>query len=74
MKDLKNKLETLCVFRALLNDPVISALRAYLANPTSAAYAGFVAALYSANGGNLTEYIREICENSENVYVCTMPF
>ena len=72
MKDLKNKLETLCVFRALLNDPVISALRAYLANPTSAAYAGFVAALYSANGGNLTEYIREICENSENVYVKTV--
>lgn len=72
MKDLKNKLETLCVFRQLLNDPVISALHTYLANPTNAAYAGFVAELYGANGGNISNYIREICENSENVYVKTL--
>lgn len=69
MKQLKAKLETLCVFRELQNDPVISSLHTYLEHPTSSAYAGFVAALYSANGGNLGEYVEELCQNSENVYV-----
>lgn len=72
MKDLRNKLETLCVFRELLKDPVISSLCAYLASPTNAAYAAFVAELYGANGGNISEYVRELCENSSNVYVKTL--
>ena len=69
MKQLKAKLETLCIFRELQNDPVISSLHAYLENPTGSAYAGFVAALYSADGGNLGGYVKGLCLNSENVYV-----
>ena len=69
MKELKNKLESLCVFRPLLKDSVVSTLCTYLNSPTSSAYAEFVAALYEANGGNITEHIRELCENSSNVYV-----
>lgn len=69
MNDLKLKLETLCIFRELLKDPVISSLYAYLSEPTNSAYAEFVAALYRANGGNISEYVKEICDNSENVYV-----
>ncbi len=72
MNVLKEKLDTLCIFRDLLNDPVISSLRAYLENPASAAYAAFAAALYNANGGNLGEYVKERCLNSENVYVKTV--
>lgn len=69
MKSLKLRLESLCIFRELLNDTVISSLLAYLENPTNSAYAEFVAALYKENGGNISEHIKEICENSENVYV-----
>lgn len=69
MKDLKEKLGTLCIFRELLKDTVLSSLCAYLDNPTSSAYAEFVSALYNANGGNLGEYVKELCLNSENVYV-----
>lgn len=69
MKVLKEKIDTLCIFRELLNDAVITSLRVYLENPTNSAYAEFVAALYNANGGNLGEYIKELCWNSENVYV-----
>ncbi|MGN0169665.1 MAG: ATP-binding protein [Lachnospiraceae bacterium] len=69
MNELKNKLEALCIFRSLLKDPVIEALLEYFQNPSNSTYAGFVAALYDANGGNLSAYIKEICENSENVYV-----
>ena len=56
-------------FRELLKDSVICSLCAYMENPTSSAYAEFVAALYNANGGNLGEYVKELCWNSENVYV-----
>lgn len=62
----------MCVFRELLKDPVISSLRVYLEAPTSSAYAGFVAALYNLGDGNLGEYIKELCWNSENIYAKTI--
>lgn len=69
MEVLKEKLNALCIFRELLNDPVISSLRAYAEAPTVSAYAEFAAALYNANGGNLGEYVKELCLSNENVYV-----
>ncbi len=69
LNDIKNGLSTLTVFRDLLEDTVISALGEYVSNPTVSGYAEFVARLYSANGGNLSEYVKEVCDNSENVYV-----
>lgn len=69
MKNLKIKLETLSVLRGLLSDPVISALSLFFDEPTASNYAEFVAQLYVANGGDLSEYVREILSNSENVYV-----
>lgn len=69
MKKLRTKLSTLCIFRDLLDDPVIDALCIYLKKPNVSAYAEFVSALYKANGGNLGEYVKEICSNSDNVYV-----
>lgn len=62
----------MCIFRELLKDRVISSMLAYLKSPTSSGYAEFVAALYNANGGNLGEYVKELCTNSENVYVKTV--
>lgn len=72
MKELKEKLSVLCIFRELLKDPVISSLCSYLGEPTSSAYAGFVATLYNLGGGNLGEYVKELCWNSENIYVRTI--
>ena len=69
MNSLREKLGTLCIFRELLKDTVLSSLCAYLDNPTGSAYAEFVGTLYNANGGNLGEYIKELCSNSENAYV-----
>lgn len=69
MKELKEKLDTLCIFRDFLNDPVISALCKFLENPTSPTYAGFVASLYEANSGDLSAYVKALCDNSSNVYV-----
>ena len=72
MEKLKIKLQSFCIFRELLRDPVISSLLCHLEKPTNSAYADFVAALYRANGGNLGEYLKEICANSDNVYVKTI--
>ncbi|MBQ8164636.1 MAG: ATP-binding protein [Clostridia bacterium] len=72
LNELKIRLSTLTIFRALLEDSVIAGLLYYLENPTVSAYAGFTAALYNANGGNLGRYIQDICENNENVYVRTV--
>ncbi|MCQ2449092.1 MAG: ATP-binding protein [Clostridia bacterium] len=74
MNCLKEKLQSLCIFRELLQDRVLSLLCAYLENPTNSTYAEFVASLYRANGGNLGEYVKELCSNSENVYVKTLGF
>ena len=72
MEQLKWKLKSLCVFRELLQDPVIAALLEYLETPSVPAYAAFVSVLYEANGGDLAAHIRELCENSSNVYVRTL--
>ena len=61
-------LDTLCIFRSLLRDPVISALREFFAAPSAPAYATFVSALYEY-GGDMGEHVRALCENDENVYV-----
>lgn len=72
MEKLKQKLEILCIFRELLKDPVIAALRSYLETPSAAGYASFVSQLYEANGGDIGAHVRELCENSSNVYVRTL--
>lgn len=72
LKNLKARLDTLCVFRKLQKDNVMESLCRYLENPTNSAYAAFVAVLYEVNGGDLSEHIKSICENSENIYVRTV--
>ena len=72
MKELKDKLFALCIFRDLLEDNVLNALFSHIKHPSVASYAEFVSLLYAANGGNLGEYIKELCLNSENVYVKTV--
>lgn len=72
LEELKFRLDTLCIFRDILSDDVVSLLRDYIAEPTAGGYASFVSALYRANGGDLGSYAKELIENSENVYVRTV--
>jgi len=72
MKELKDKLFALCIFRDLLEDEVLDALFSHIKHPSVASYAEFVSLLYAANGGNLGEHVKELCWNSENVYVKTI--
>ncbi len=62
----------MCVFRELLGDPVLAALRDYCVSPDCGSYAEFVSRLYEINGGDLGAHISRIAENSGNVYVRTI--
>ena len=72
MNKLKEKLETLCILREILKDDIILLLCEFLENPTSSSFSKFVSALYCANGGDLGEYIKELCTNSEDIYLKTV--
>ncbi len=70
MNQLKERLSALTVFRELLDDSVIKALFAVLCSEGNVSeYCNFVSELYRVNGGDLGSHIRDICENSANVYV-----
>ena len=66
------RLDALAIYRELRSDPVLDALRRYLAAPSVSAYGDFVSTLYRANGGDLGAHLRKLCENSENIYVRTV--
>ena len=75
LKELQIKLNTLTVFKDLLFDGVVKALKGFLEQENDdvgkkiSSYTSFVSELYKANGGNLSEHIKNLCENSENVYI-----
>ena len=69
LNELKTRLNSLAVFRDLLDDGVICALRKYLRDYNTDNYASFVTTLYKANGGYLSSYVKGLCLDSENVYV-----
>lgn len=73
---LKIQLNTLTVFRELLNDSVITALISYFSsfengdeNISVSRYCDFVSKLYNENEGNLSLHIENLCNASENIYV-----
>lgn len=76
LSELNTRLQSLAVFRALLNDPVVAALSRYLSClenvPTAEAvtrYAAFVSALYDTEKRTLAGYIQSIVNNDENSYI-----
>lgn len=78
IKLLSIRLEALTVFRALLNDPVIASLRAYMNlfdkkdssdKEMASFYSEFVHTLFKSGYTCLAKYIRHIANNDENVYI-----
>lgn len=76
LNELYLKLNSLCIFRALLTDSVINKLMKYLDCIETAdtaekisLYSDFVSALYCNNKVSLARYIHTVVGNNENVYV-----
>lgn len=74
--DLHIRLRSMAIFRALLEDPVVEALCAYLdcvGNATTAEavsrYGDFVSRLYAAGSDTLAQYIQGIVGDNENPYI-----
>ena len=72
LNTLKTRIQSFAIFRGLLSDEVISSLVAFLEKPTVSGYSEFTAHLFNANASSLGEYIKDICENNENIYVKTV--
>ena len=75
LTELQIRLNSLAIFRALLRDPVVSALSGYLSSRESSTavavsqYAAFVSALYGTEKRTLAGYIQHIVNNDENAYI-----
>ena len=75
LTELHIRLNSLAIFRALLSDPVVSALLDYLNSrekATSEAVsksADFVSSLYGTEKRTLAGYIQHIVNNDENAYI-----
>lgn len=76
LNEIYLKLNSLCIFRALLSDSVISKLMKYLKSVENAEtaekislYSDFVSALYANNKVSLARHIHTVVGNNENAYV-----
>lgn len=73
-KSLGGRLLTLCVFRELLDDPVIKSVCELLNSSwdgtnTASLYCEFCSRLYKRNGGDIYGCVEQLVFDSENVYV-----
>ena len=69
LAQLNMRLQSLAVFRALLEDSVIGALQQYLNSPGVSRYAAFVAALYESGSESLAAHIQDAVNDNENPYI-----
>ena len=76
LKNLYLQLQSLAIFRSLLDDPVINALAKFLKiaqgediSASVSAYSEFVAQLYRTEKRTLAGYIQSIVSNDENPYI-----
>ena len=76
LNEIYLKLNSLCIFRALLSDSVISGLMKYLKSVENAEtaekislYSDFVSSLYSNNKVSLARHVHTVVGNNENAYV-----
>ena len=76
LTDLNIRLRSLAIFRALLSDPVVSALCAYLDSLEGGStavsvsrYSAFVSSLYATEKRTLAGYIQHLVNNDENAYI-----
>ena len=60
MKELKDRIFTLCVLRDFWKDPIFGELFAYIKHPTATGYCEFVSLLYEANGGDQRQRFRRV--------------
>ncbi len=76
---INTRLNAMAVFRALLADPVVSTLMRYFDTlegedtiKAVCAYSEFVSELYASGKATLSEYVRSIVGDDENMYIRTI--
>lgn len=68
LKDYAEKLQSLAVFRGILQEETVAALLKFLTEPCAESYGAFVSLLYG-HGASLTDFLIEVVTEDENPYM-----
>lgn len=68
LKEYAEKLQSLAVFRGILQEPTVSKLLKFLKDPSADSYGDFVSGLYE-HGDSLTDFLIDVVTEDENVYM-----
>lgn len=68
LKEYAEKLQSLAVFRGILQEKTVAKLLKFLKGPSSDSYGDFVSGLYE-HGASLTDFLIDVVTEDENVYM-----
>lgn len=68
LKEYAEKLQSLAVFRGILQEKTVSKLLKFLKEPSADSYGDFVSGLYE-HGASLTDFLIDVVTEDENVYM-----
>lgn len=68
LKEYAEKMQSLAVFRGILQEPTVAMLLKFLKEPSADSYGGFVSGLYE-HGDSLTDILVDVVTEDENVYM-----
>lgn len=68
LKEYSEKMQSLAVFRGILQEKTVSKLLKFLKEPSADSYGDFVSGLYE-HGASLTDFLIDVVTEDENVYM-----
>ncbi len=68
LKEYAEKMQSLAVFRGILQEETVSKLLKFLKEPSAESYGDFVSGLYE-HGDSLTDFLIDVVTEDENVYM-----
>ena len=68
LKEYAEKMQSLAVFRGILQEQTVAKLLNFLKEPSADSYGGFVSGLY-LHGDSLTDFLIDVVTEDENVYM-----
>lgn len=68
LKEYAEKMQSLAVFRGILQDQTVAKLLNFLKEPSAESYGDFVSGLYQ-HGASLTDFLIDVVTEDENVYM-----
>ncbi|MDE7289530.1 MAG: hypothetical protein K2N71_08550 [Oscillospiraceae bacterium] len=68
LKEYAEKMQSLAVFRGILQEQTVAKLLNFLKEPSADSYGDFVSGLY-LHGDSLTDFLIDVVTEDENIYM-----